>query len=54
MVLRLQRIGPVSPLYHAFTAITLIFLPYLTYCRLYDAAVVAKVAMTYCFRGNYE
>jgi hypothetical protein len=54
MVLRLQRTGAVSPFYHAFTACTWIFLPYLTYFRHYDAAIVAEVTMTYCFRDNYE
>jgi len=54
VVLGLQRNGPVPPLYHAFTACTWIFLPYLTYLRLYDAAMVAEVTMTYYFRDNYE
>jgi len=53
MVPRLQRTGPVSPFYHAFTACTGIFLPYLTYFRLYDTAMVAEVT-TYCFKDNYE
>jgi hypothetical protein len=54
MVLRLRRSGPVSPLSHAFAACIWIFLSNLPYFRLYDAAMVAEVTMTYCLSDNYE